>query len=101
MTIEEMDAILNENDGEEYIKFERVEPKRSRRPDLHAFLLLDELVPPEREHQDIVGAAEHDQIYLSVSPEALAAVATRDQIVELSRCGVRYDEDIDSLCMFV
>ena len=30
---------------DEYAEFERVENKRSQRRDLHAFLLLDEIVP--------------------------------------------------------
>lgn len=101
MTTDEMHDIMNENDGEEFLKFDRVENKRSQRPDLHAFLLIDELAPATRNGQDMVSAAEHDEIYLSVSPERLAAVATREQVIELSRCGVRYDEGIDSLCMFV
>lgn len=42
-------------DCAEYLKFDRVEPKLSRRPDLHAFLLLDRLVPGIR---DIIGCAE-------------------------------------------
>lgn len=84
-------------DGD-YIKFERIESKPSQSPDLCAFLLLDKLVPGA---SDIVAAAEHDEIYLGVDCEKLAAVATQDDIVYLARCGVRYEEDFDSLCMFV
>jgi len=65
------------------------------RPDLNAFLLLDRLVPGEC---DMVCSAEHDEIYLDVDPEALARVATEEDIADLVRCGVRFHDD--SLCMF-
>lgn len=82
----------------EFLHFERVENKTSTRSDLHAFALLDRLVPG---HGDMVCAAEHDEIYLAVEPEQLAQVATEDQIIELIRCGVRYDAATNSLAMFV
>ncbi len=82
----------------EFLEFDRVENKTSQRHDLHAFMLLDRLVPGKG---DIVSAAEHDEIWLGVSPEELAKVATEDQIIELIRCGVRHDGDTDSLAMFV
>ena len=95
MTLDEMTEIFDGED--EFLQFEKVENKRSKRPDLHAFLLLDELVPGNR---GIVAAAEHDEFFIGVSPEDLAAAATKEQIVELMRCGVRYDSSLDSLAMF-
>jgi hypothetical protein len=82
--------------SEEHLKFERVQNKRSQRPDLHAFLLLDELCPSDK---DIICHARHDEIFLSVEVEDLIKVVTEDQVIELIRCGVRYSDD--SLCMFV
>lgn len=96
MTAEQIEEIYERHGDDEYIKFERVENKRSNRPDLHAFLLLDELVPGSG---DIVCAAEHDEIFLAISVEELAAVATEAQVIELIRCGVRFS--YDGLCMFV
>lgn len=81
---------------DEYIQFERIENKLHARPDIHAFILLDKLVPGDR---DMVCAAEHDEIYLDVDTDALALVATEDDILQLVRCGVRLDDD--SLAMFV
>lgn len=81
----------------EFLKFERVANKKSSRPDLHAFILLNELVPGSR---DIVSAAEHDEIYLEISPDELAKVATEQDIIDLHRCGVRYSSELDGLCMF-
>lgn len=88
--------VFKKFDGD-YIKFERIENKLSGRPDLHAFLLLDKLMPGTR---DMVSAAEHDEIYLDMDCEKLAEVASEHDILALTRCGVRYDEDTDSLCMF-
>ena len=97
MTWEAMrDLFENHSDYGEYIRFERVTNKRSNRSDLHAFLLLDELVPGER---DLVDGAEHDEIYLSVTLRELAAVINEDQILELVRCGVRCS--YEGLSMFV
>jgi len=75
-----------------------IENKRSQRADLHAFLLLDELLPG---NQDIVACAEHDEIFLEVDVDKLREVAKEEQVLELSRCGVNYDESTDSLSMFV
>jgi hypothetical protein len=90
-------ALYAKHQDAEFLNFEKVENPRSKRPDIHAFLLLDELVPGD---SDMVAAAEHDEIYLQVSPEALEH-ATEAQIIELIRCGVRYDSSTDSLAMFV
>lgn len=87
---------LFDTHNDEYITFERVVTKRSQRPDLHAFLLLDELVPGDR---DIIACGEHDEVYLSIDVEALAAVVTEAQVIELVRCGVRCSRE--GLCMFV
>lgn len=81
----------------EYLNFDAVQDKRSYRPDLHAFLLLDDLFP--NPDNDMIAAAEHDEFWLDVDGEAIATL-TDDQILELVRCGVRYDSDVDSLAMF-
>lgn len=85
--------------SDEFIKFERIENPLHRRPDICAFLKLDQLVPTDNV-RDMVCAAEHDEFFLDVEPEKLAAVATQEDIVYLHRCGVRYDTSTDSLAMF-
>lgn len=82
--------------ADDFSRFEDIPQPRSRRPDLHAFLLLDELLPGTR---DMVCAAEHDEIFLDVDLKALALVVTDEQIHELVRCGVRFESE--GLCMFV
>jgi hypothetical protein len=79
-------------------KFELVENKKSKRPDLHAFILLDGIFAES--NGDIVSAAAHDVIYLHPSNEDIETL-TDDQILELTRCGVMYDSENDCLSMFV
>lgn len=84
-----MNRLFDEYDDEdknEYLNFEAVENKRSSARDLHAFLLLHELVPAKNK---IIRDAEHDEIYLGVDKGDLCKVITTDQILELVRCGVR------------
>lgn len=82
---------------EEFLKFDRVEKKLSQRADLHAFMLLDRLCPGK---MDIVAGAEHDEIYLEVGIGELAGAIKESELVDLIRCGVRYNKDFESLCMF-
>ena len=78
----------------EFLEFGKVQNRRSQRPDLHAFMLLDELFPG---NGDMICNAEHDEIWLGIEEEQIESL-TDDQIIELSRCGVRYDDG--GLCMF-
>jgi len=73
----------------EFLKFDRVKNKRSKRPDLHAFIVLDELFPDTR---DMVSGAEHDEIFLSVDLGEFHAKVSDDHILELVRCGVLVTE---------
>lgn len=84
---------------DEYIRFERVENKASARKDIHAFLMLDKLVPTG---YTMVAASVRDQITLEPSiSDLVAAGITEAQAVELYRCGVTYDHEIESLRMLV
>jgi hypothetical protein len=83
---------------DDFLKFELIERPRHHRPDMCAFLMLDELAPG---HGDMVCSAEHDEIWLDVEVAKLAAVVTEEQIRDLIRCGVRLDGYGESLCMFV
>lgn len=83
-------------DGE-YLKFDRVANKLSQRPDLHAFIWLDRRFPGQT--HDMISGAEHDEFYLNIAGEQIEQL-TADEIVDLHRCGVRYDSDYDCLCMF-
>jgi len=88
---------LFEHDNNEALKFDRVEVKNSKRPDLHAFILLDKLFPSK---SDIVCCAGHDQIWFDVSSEQIETIS-EDHIIELLRCGIYYDNETESLYSFV
>ncbi len=76
---------------DEFLKFDRIENPRHSRPDICAFLMLHDLVSSNKD-RDMVCAAEHDEIWLEVDPEEVAANATEEQICDLIRCGVRYTD---------
>jgi len=71
-------------------------PQLSENPQLHVFLLLDQLLPGQ---SSVVAAVQHDQIFLSAPLDRLAPVISRDQVIDLMQHGVFIDED--SLAMFV
>jgi len=98
MSVEQLKATFDKYD-DEYIQFQNVANKRSRRPDMHAFIVLDELLPGDGKG-DLISAAEHDQFFLDIEPEALARVATEEIILDLVRCGVSFDEETESLFLF-
>lgn len=98
MTLERLQQLMGDDGPDEFLKFDRVQNKLSNRPDLHAFLLLDKLIPG---NQDIVSSAAHDEIWLAVEAEELAAVASEEEVIDLIRCGVRLDTETDSLALFV
>lgn len=101
MTLKQMIALFKRDDGVEYDEFLKDENiAKDRR--LHrraAFLLLGQKVP-SKNGEDIVSAAEDDQIFLATDPKKLAKVATEEDILDLIRCGVMYDESNDCLAMF-
>jgi hypothetical protein len=88
---------LFEKHEEEFLKFDRIKNKLSKRPDLHAFILLDSILPSD---YDIVSGAGHDEIWLNINIEELAQKATEEQIIDLYRCGVHYFSEYDCLGMF-
>lgn len=96
LTEDEVCQVFTEHDGE-FLKFDRVKEKFSNRKDLHAFILMDRLVP---KHSGIISGASHDVIFLEVSIEDLK-VATKEQIIDLIRSGVMNSSEYDCLTMFV
>lgn len=99
MDTTQLQALFEKHD-EEYLKFERIENKYSKRHDLHAFILIDKILANSEDQYDIISAAEHDEIFLNANMEELARLITEEQVIELIRCGVRYTE-FDTLGMFV
>lgn len=88
MTYEEMKEKFKEY-SEEFLEFEEnVKNPLSKRPDLHAFILLDKLQPTE---YCMIYASAHDEFFLNIDLDAIAEVITEEQIVELIACGVSLD----------
>jgi len=85
-----------EDVNDEHGEFDKIKNKRSNRPDLHAFLLLDELFPGA---DDIISSSQHDEFYLDISAEDIEKL-TDEQILELTRCGVMYNDESECLSMF-
>jgi hypothetical protein len=87
---------LFEKHDDEFLKFERISESERRhpRPDLCAMLYLHERFGGEG---DAMSHAEHDEIWLAWEADKL----TETDVIYLHRCGVRYDSESESLCMFV
>ena len=99
MTFDQMEQYFDDQANKPYTSFEETTfVKRSKRPDIHAFLLLDELLPDDT---NIICSAEHDQVWLSTDEDKLAAVITQEQIAELTACGVWLDKTVSGLTMYV
>ncbi len=87
-------ALADESD----VPFKDAANKLSNRKDLCAMLLLDKLLPGEGY---IIRAAEHDVIYFEVKLDALAAVASQDDILLLCQCGADFDDYNEALILRV
>ncbi len=88
---------LFEKHNDEYCKFDRINKPLSRRPDIHAFLLLDKLFPGT---DKIIDGAGLYEIYLNVELSDIEQI-TEEDIIDLMRCGVGYNSSTDTLCMFI
>lgn len=82
---------------EEHNNFGMIQEKVSLRRDVHAFVLLDRIFGGS---MCMVACAEHDEIFLDPTPEQISKL-TKDQVIELVRCGVHYNCENDCLCMSV
>jgi hypothetical protein len=99
MTAEDIELFFVEM-GEEFLSDKDIRPERRLHParDMNALLLLSRLCP---DIDRMIAGAEHDVVYLGPGPENLAGRATKEDVIDLVRCGVHYDSEVDSLCKFV
>jgi hypothetical protein len=67
------------------LQFERV----FNRNDLEIFYRLDKLFPSE---EDIVCAAEHDEIFLNITISDILTCCTKEEFLDLIRLGVRVSD---------
>lgn len=82
---------------DEYTEFDKIENKRHPRPDICAMIYLHEKLGGKG---DAVVCAEHDQIWLNWEKKEIKKLTDED-VLYITRCGVRYDSDTESLAMFV
>ena len=80
----------------DYLKFDFIEKKFSTRADIHAFILLDNLVPGIC---DIIYDSNHEYVILNINIEVLAEVITEDQVRDLRRCGITLDDEGERLAI--
>lgn len=102
MTLEELLDLFDQH-SDLYLKTEGIKDERKLHPrrDLHAFLLLDKLHEGDGKNLNAVASAGHEEIWLQVAPEEIAANAVEEDITDLIRCGVRYDRSYSCFAMFV
>jgi hypothetical protein len=93
----DLEKVFSENE-DKFLEFDECTEKPSGRADICAFIILDRLIPGTC---DMVCSAEHDEIWLVTDPDEIAEVATEADVINLIRCGVRYDGDTGSFAMYV
>lgn len=75
---------------DEFHKFDRIEDPLSPCHDLCAMMYLVKLLGIT---SSIIAASEHDEVYLNVDDEEFAEVATQEDVLYLTRCGVMNGEN--------
>jgi hypothetical protein len=92
-----------ERDDNEYLMFDRIpkEDKFSNSKDLCAFQFIYHFLKQEEKEKDIILSAEHDEIFLCSLDDLSTEWMNENDVVYLKRCGVRYNTNLDCLCMFV
>ena len=98
MDQEQREAYLKELCDEEFLKFKRVAQPLSKRRDLHAFMLLDQLDPEST--GDIISASEHDEYWIDIDVDRVMENATEEQLRDIFRCGIRYDNEHECFAAF-
>jgi hypothetical protein len=79
--------------SEEYLNFKEVLGPKSTRPDVHAFLLLDELIVSNEYGRCILSGSVHEKIYLDVDIEEISSFLTESLVIELIRSGVCLEDE--------
>lgn len=93
---------LFEKHSDEFLEFERIENPKHTRSDLCAMLMISEIQSryyPEKRFSKMISWAGHEEIYLDVDVEEISEYITKQEIIDLIRCGVRFEES--NFAMFV
>lgn len=85
----------------EHLRFEALENPPSKRVDICAFILLDQICPPSKGHHFIIRSATPYAAYLDINVIEFADKVTPEQLLYLVRCGLRLDFDKKKLYLEV
>ena len=90
---------LKSFEDEKRLEFENLPEKYKlhAKRDLCGLLIVDMLFPDEG---SVIGGADHDVVYLTVSRDAVMVNCTLDDLRALRACGIRIGE-YDDLFMYV
>jgi hypothetical protein len=77
--------------NEDWVEFDSVHNMLHHRRDLCAFLIIADMFPDDS--GDILGAAEHDRVWISAEWEEFCEKATPEIIHDLAACGVIYEDE--------
>jgi hypothetical protein len=98
MTKQQVIAALDTDEAQG--TFADVKNKKSARGDLHALMLMDSLLP-DHPAKDVISAVEHGHYFVCFDLDDLAPKLNTELCKELRRCGLRYDEQCESLYFWV
>jgi len=84
---------------DEYCQSEKIKNKLCESTDLAAFMLIHKFMIDKV--ADIILSCEHDIIYLAPIDNLDLKRIKESDIIDLIRCGIRYEDDFDCLSMFV
>lgn len=97
MIFDDFVELMDAEDFKDFGDFDKVTKKRSPYRDLHALMLLAELLPGTGK---VLEGSGHETVYLNIDVQKLAPLLTPEIVYELKHCGVLYDEDTASLMLF-
>jgi len=99
MDKEKFIEIWDLHSSEEYANFSMIKNPPCESTDLSAFMILHKFAI--NKEADIINSAEHDEIYLMEIDNLNIEKITENDIINLIRCGVRLDKEMECFCMFV
>ncbi len=100
MKYEKMVELFRLWDDDYDLDFNDVQGKHSKRADVHILVTLDKILPDDG-GQDLISCHVNDMLYLNVEPEELAPLITEEQLKDLVRAGLGYDDVTDSVFIVI
>jgi len=98
MTTNDLIDFLEENNDSDFCKFEKIKNPLFKQSDLQALFIFNQILP---EHGDFICSTNHYGIFFSVSPKDISKKASKEQILDLLRCGISYDSSRGCFYKFI